>query len=90
LYFVSSQQWWTRYWQLGRKIEMQGGHPTPYDVRRAAILAQFASQLGGNAGQSPAMTTAADNIQWVIDYGKADFEARLRAAKAEAGLGTER
>lgn len=90
MYFVSSQQWWTRYWQLGRKIESQGGNPTPHDCRKAAILLQFAQQLGGNAGQSPAMQTAADNIEWVIERGKADFEARLRAAKAEAGLGTER
>jgi len=87
LYRLSGQRWWTAYWQLGRKIESQGGVPSANDCRKAAILRQFASQLGGNAGQSPAMETAAGNIEWVIEYGSKAFERELASRKAEARLG---
>jgi predicted secreted Zn-dependent protease len=89
LYSVSVSKWWASYYKLGSKIENQAARPTANDVRKAAILRQVAAR-GAHAGPSSAIYQAAETMEWVIEYGKADFEARLRAAKAEAGLGTER
>jgi hypothetical protein len=89
MYRISSTQWWTRYWQLGRKIENHQGVPTANHVRMAAILRQAAATMA-HAGPGSKIYEAAETMEWVIDYGTSEFEARLRAAKAEAGLGTER
>jgi len=89
LYSVSVSNWWARYYKLGSKIESQAAVPTANDVRKAAILRQVAARWA-HAGPSSAIYQAAETMDWVIDYGRQDFEARLRAAKAQAGLGTER
>jgi len=87
LYRLSPDQWWTSYWRLGRKIEKQGGKPTPNDCRKAAILCSYADRCS-NAGNLERMASASGNLEWVIEYGKADFARRLAAAKAAQDLGT--
>lgn len=87
-YRLTAQQFWNRFWRLGRKIESQGGVPTPNDVRLAAILTQYASRSDvapGGLARDP-YRGAIDQMEWVISYGKDRFEANLRATK-EARLG---
>jgi len=87
LYRLGLDQWWTAYWRLGRKIEKQGGKPSANDCRKAAILCSYADRASA-AGNLERMADASRNLEWVIEYGKADFIAKLAAAKAAQDLGS--
>jgi hypothetical protein len=90
VYRTSPTQWWRTFYQLGRKIEMQGGIPTATDIRKAAILRQLSEALAHATGPNRSLDQAVDSMEWVVRYGHEAFEAELSRRKAEALLGSER
>jgi len=86
MHYSSQSQWWTNFHRLGRKIGAKDSIPDANDIKRAALLRQQARE--GQFCSNPAIVAAAEEMDWVIDYGREAFEAELARRKAEKGMGS--